>query len=314
MLAVMHEGTPYGYLCDEEGPIPPADLARMIGADPEEVEVRLEELERRKVLRRDKAGKIYSKRLVNDEKKSRKGRETGKGGGNPKLLKDRGKSTPLNGADTPGDNPSVKASHARDPEARGQRPDIESSSSTESHCREGPGNGTTPAAADSDLIKHAQAIADQVDEIACIRARSRSDLPPDHRPVLAWLKAGAEPEEDIYPVVREIMARDNAPTPGSIKYFGGPVLRSVEARKAGQGGNGASQPPKPYDPEDRVNALPERALRDYLAVWRRTGTWPLHLGPRPDSVQAYEPVKAMVETLKREAAESRKAEAAEVEP
>ena len=191
------------------------------------------------------------------------------------------------------------------------------STSTSTFTSTSTSTASLPAADDSDLVKRAMAVADQIDDIANIRARRRVDQPVEWRPVLGWLQAGVDPELDVYPVVREIMARDNPPAPKSVNYFSAAVHRAHEQRLAGRSsssGNGASQPPKPYDPEDRVNALPERALRDYLAVWRRTGTW-VDLGPRPDSPQAFARVKAMVETLKREwVAAERQAEAAEAEP
>ena len=77
MLSYMHQGQPYGHLTlpavAEDGdkdtlrPILPRTLARMVGADAEQVEGLLEELEAAGVFSRTEQSIIYSRRMVNDE-------------------------------------------------------------------------------------------------------------------------------------------------------------------------------------------------------------------------------------------------------
>lgn len=85
-LCVMHEAQPRGFLLIEGQPATLDDVAAMCGrTTPEEVSAALQELEERGVIRRDRNGRLFSKRMVSDTKKARKAREIGKMGGNPTL-------------------------------------------------------------------------------------------------------------------------------------------------------------------------------------------------------------------------------------
>jgi hypothetical protein len=68
MLDIMHDGEPYGHLTAGGDPIPPADLARMIGVRTSDAVKWLAILERRNVYSRTPEGVIYCRRMVRDHK------------------------------------------------------------------------------------------------------------------------------------------------------------------------------------------------------------------------------------------------------
>ena len=67
MMALMHEGDPYGHLRTGQREITPEILARMVGARVSTVKKLLVELEEAGVFSRDAAGAIFSRRMVKDE-------------------------------------------------------------------------------------------------------------------------------------------------------------------------------------------------------------------------------------------------------
>ncbi len=75
MLCVMHEASPYGHLLIGDQPVKDDALARIVGASVEEVQALLVELRAAGVTRRTRGGVIYSKRMVEDDKRSKAGRK-----------------------------------------------------------------------------------------------------------------------------------------------------------------------------------------------------------------------------------------------
>ena len=67
MLALMHEGNPYGHLRTGQRITTPKLLARMTGASVGVVTKHLSELEEAGVFSRDEDGAIFSRRMVRDE-------------------------------------------------------------------------------------------------------------------------------------------------------------------------------------------------------------------------------------------------------
>jgi hypothetical protein len=117
-IALMHEADPYGFLCLNGKPMTPAVLAKQAGCGVEEVERLLSELEEAGVFSRNKAGTIYSRRMVRDEKLQRISRENGKKGGNPSLCK----QTEI----LQGDNPTLKARYQKPDTREEEREERES--------------------------------------------------------------------------------------------------------------------------------------------------------------------------------------------
>jgi hypothetical protein len=110
MLLVMAEADKRGYLLVNGRPPEPDEIAVLTSTDKELVGSRLAELERYGVFSRNRDGIIYSRRIVRDEKISKKGREYGKRGGNPTLCNGSGKSEGVKGRDNPQDKPPLKLS------------------------------------------------------------------------------------------------------------------------------------------------------------------------------------------------------------
>lgn len=75
MLCIMHEATPYGHLVVGAKPLEAGDLARLVGISIEEVRALLVELTDAEVLRKTRAGVIYSKRMIADHKRANEGRK-----------------------------------------------------------------------------------------------------------------------------------------------------------------------------------------------------------------------------------------------
>ena len=112
MCSIAHESEPRGYLKINNKPVENDMLARLVGEAKETVENLLSELENSGVFSRNKAGVIYSRRMVSDENRARKNRENGKMGGNPNLGKQTENSVSVNPPDK-----------AKKPETRNQIPE-----------------------------------------------------------------------------------------------------------------------------------------------------------------------------------------------
>ena len=134
MLTFMHEAEVYGHLLIAGSQPSAVELAGLINLPADQVADAIAELERREVFSKTQRGIIYSRRMVDDEKKRLDGTRTGKRGGNPTLLKASTKSRTLNGqdnhTDNRGHNPTDNAhgrARTRDPEAREERTTVLSS-------------------------------------------------------------------------------------------------------------------------------------------------------------------------------------------
>jgi hypothetical protein len=87
MLLVMHEAEPRGFLVVNGRSPAPQQIAMLTRTDPGKVEERLAELAENGVFSRNRAGVIYSRKMVRDEKKAETARKNGSKGGNPTLRK-----------------------------------------------------------------------------------------------------------------------------------------------------------------------------------------------------------------------------------
>ena len=121
MLCLMAMSDRRGYLEENRKPMLPAQLARRIGAKLAEVKRLLAMLEQAGVFSRDDKGVIYSRRMVDDERRTVEARRWGRQGGNPKLTGE-GITSPL----TPKDNPTLNPDNGTaglNSEPRIQKPD-----------------------------------------------------------------------------------------------------------------------------------------------------------------------------------------------
>lgn len=117
LLSLMHdEGEPYGHLRMNGKAPTSAQLSRMLGGTPREIDRIIAELEEAGVFSRDDDGIIFSRRMVRDKAKADLDKQNGGKGGNPDL-----KPKP-NGPDNGGVNPQDKA-HYQKPETITQKPE-----------------------------------------------------------------------------------------------------------------------------------------------------------------------------------------------
>ena len=75
MLCVCARSEPYGYLAINDRGLDVNDIARLAGVLSTEADDLVDELERNGVFSRDRKGRIYSRRLVRDRKRSDEGRK-----------------------------------------------------------------------------------------------------------------------------------------------------------------------------------------------------------------------------------------------
>ena len=94
MIALMHEGDPYGHLVVNGVAVSAVQLARLVGEPVAVVRRLLAELESHNVFSRNEIGVAFSRRMVADEHIRNVRAEAGKLGGNPTLM-DKGKVKPL---------------------------------------------------------------------------------------------------------------------------------------------------------------------------------------------------------------------------
>lgn len=90
LLCVAAKHEPKGYVAIKGNPLTANDIARLAGASESEAETLMDELDRNGVYSRDRTGRIYSRRMLRDEKRAKTSRKNGKNGGNPSLRKQRG--------------------------------------------------------------------------------------------------------------------------------------------------------------------------------------------------------------------------------
>lgn len=115
ILCICAKADPKGYLVVAGRPLSVADLAALAGKPQPEVETLLRELVSYGVSSTDRIGRIYSRRMTRDVKKSRIAAENGRNGGNPSLSK--------NTAIPASDKGPVKAKYkTHKPETRSQVP------------------------------------------------------------------------------------------------------------------------------------------------------------------------------------------------
>ncbi len=94
-----------GYLVVNGRAMTTEQIAKLIGCESREFAAALKHIEESGVSSRDARGALYSRRMVRDYERIKMAREYGKTGGNPALMKDKGRDNPPPKA---GDNPPPK--------------------------------------------------------------------------------------------------------------------------------------------------------------------------------------------------------------
>lgn len=192
LLAIAHEGEPYGYLTIGGKSIDDKTLARMTGTTPQKVRKLLAELESHNVFSRNEKGIIYSRRMVRDERIRNVRAAAGKLGGNPDLL-DKLK---VNQQDNPPEEERISRKDKRNPTPSS------SSSSSSSETTTTPPLGENPFLAE--LLK-------RVTEPTAWRAEIDAMLAsmPGHWP--------ASPEQ-IETAAREMIGNGHAKNPNMRQF------------------------------------------------------------------------------------------------
>lgn len=193
MLMIMHEARPRGFLLvNGRAPID-TQLALLAGAFPDQITELLGELESAQVFSRNRKSVIYSRRMVNDEKKSKVSRKNGKLGGNPSICNQKENTHQVNPEDKPPDKPQK-------PEVRGQ-------------MLEGIGEGVDIPNNPDIFIKHHQ----QIFDVAFLKNNRKCDL----EKIDQWRKDGIDVVKDILPTIRKIHREQSAKgnVPGSLAYY-----------------------------------------------------------------------------------------------
>lgn len=201
MLCIMAAADPIGYLVVNGRPLDAAGVARLTGGQLPEVETLLTELDRNGVYSRDRAKRVYSRRLVRDAKRSAECRDNGVKGGNPSLRKQKVISSK--------DNPPLKP-----PDKLPDKPHLPLSISQKPVSTQPSEQGAL----------RAQSIALRA---AIVRFfEGRNIIPPDTSRVDVWLAQGYQPEL-ILAVVMDHVGKKNI---RSLNYFDNAIREAQEAR------------------------------------------------------------------------------------
>lgn len=127
MLCVCAKHEPKGYLCINGHPLDVDAIARLAGVAETEAENLLLELDRNGVFSRDRKGRIYSRRMVKDDKRSKEGRKH-KNRGIREAADNKAENPPPSRGPTRGPSPQR-------PEARGQIEKTEANASAKKGSR-----------------------------------------------------------------------------------------------------------------------------------------------------------------------------------
>lgn len=253
MLCIMATAERRGYLMINGIEASSADLASIAGVPVEEVETLLAELERNRIFSRDRHGKITSRRIIRDEKRSKAGKKNGKLGGNPNLSNDNGKSPSL--------NPKPKAGLTTPLGPNGARPE-----SSKPVANKPIASSSSPEPVDWDLLEAALRSA----------ARWENEPHPGLRvvgPIVQLLDAGADLDKDVLPTIRA-----KAPTVRKRigwAYFVDPIIEARNARLAIQ----AKVVPAEQTQAPIWENWTERQYQAAIIAVKRSGRWPETFGP-----------------------------------
>ena len=121
LLCLAAKSNPTGFVAVAGRPCSSTDIARLSGVPEQEVESLLGELSRNGVFSRDAQGRIYSRRMVRDNRKRQKLRKNGQKGGVSSLLKNKGI---FDRPEQTSEQAPEQAPEPQKPEARSQKENI----------------------------------------------------------------------------------------------------------------------------------------------------------------------------------------------
>lgn len=120
LLCLAAKSNPTGFVAVAGRPCSSTDIARLSGVSEQEVESLLGELSRNGVFSRDAQGRIYSRRMVRDNRKRQKLRQNGAKGGQASFLNGKGIFAQAELFD---EQPSEQGSEPQKPESRVHKPE-----------------------------------------------------------------------------------------------------------------------------------------------------------------------------------------------
>ena len=209
LLCFMAQHDPIGFLAIRGEALSISDAARMTGISETDASTLMGELERNGVFSRDRNGRIYSRRMVRDAKRTSEGKKNGKLGGNPSIRNKEENSQGVN----PGDNPGV---NTHKPRANSQKP--ESSSAI-------PPAQPPPA---REMFDEADAALRQIVELGSHPVA----VDPVIAPILALMQQGYDLRTEIVPSIRRQLARRTKPVSRWAFFVPGIVEDRDSARTA----------------------------------------------------------------------------------
>lgn len=120
LLCLAAKSNPTGFIAVAGRPCSSTDIARLSGVSEQEVETLLGELSRNGVFSRDAQGRIYSRRMVRDNRIRQKLRQNGAKGGQASFLNSKGI---FGSAEQKDGQPSEQTPEPQKPESRVHKPD-----------------------------------------------------------------------------------------------------------------------------------------------------------------------------------------------
>jgi hypothetical protein len=120
LLCIAAKSNPTGFVAVAGRPCSSTDIARLSGASEQEVESLLGELSRNGVFSRDAKGRIYSRRMVRDNRQRQKLAQIGAKGGQASFLNNKGIFAR---AEQDAEQPSEQAAEPQKPESRVHKPE-----------------------------------------------------------------------------------------------------------------------------------------------------------------------------------------------
>lgn len=246
MLCIASAHDPIGYVAVAGRGLEETSLARMTGCSESEVRDLLGELDRNGVFSRDRTGRIYSRRMIADAKRSAISRKNGKKGGNPSLGNNKGKPA----WDNPTDKSGLKT---QEPEARSQIYSEPIGSGAEAAP-------PSPVAPDHDKLAWSEAV--RIITAAGVSERSARSF------FGKLLSANGLIARDLLPSL----------TAASVNATGDPQSYLTKAAAAVAKRRGCMEGPAAPNP----SAWGDDEWRAAVEIWGESGAWSDALGPPPD--------------------------------
>jgi len=261
MLGLMHQSPQRGYLLKGNGtPYTETELASSIfGATPDRIKNCLFELEANAVFSRDRRGFIYCRKIVKGEKRAKNlSREKTKSRDKSEINRRKnGEIGDLALAGSDGDIKEISASGSRplvNPESRVQNPDKKDSKQQQYP---------------TDPLRAALSLGIEIGKLTGMDQSPNwfGDTPRIER----WLNQGWEPDLDIIPTIRRIMARRAHP-PNTLKFFEAAIADAHAERLTPLPQGNPHEPtdhsatiprsnPRKIDPNDRERARIDATAR-----------------------------------------------------